>query len=76
MQNTKNRSVEYYNEPEVAAQLNISVARLYALLDEHIFNNGSIRPHDLMFTNSDVALISFWSRSERNPKILRMPRRN
>lgn len=76
MQNTKKKTVEYYNEPEVAAQLSISVERLFALLDEHIFNNGSIRPQDLMFTNSDVVLISFWSRSERNPKILRMPRRN
>ena len=76
MQITKKKTVDYYNEPEVAAQLSISVDRLYALLDEHVFNNGSIRPRDLLFTSSDVVLLSFWSRSEHNPKILRMPRRN
>ena len=64
-----------YTEQEAAELLGISVSRLHDLLDEHIFNNGTARPSDLTFTNSDVVLLGFWRRTQPNPKVVRMPRR-
>jgi hypothetical protein len=75
MQKTKT-PVEYFSEEDVADLLDISLACLHRLLDEHIFNDGSHRPQDLTFTHSELTLLRFWSRSEPNPKILRMPRRH
>ncbi len=75
MQNTK-PNLEMYTEREVADLLGISVSRLYDLLDEHIFNDGTSRPADLTFTNQELLLLGFWQRSQPNPKIVRMPRRN
>lgn len=65
-----------YTEQEAADFLGVSVSRLYNLLDGHIFNDGSPRPADVTFTNSDLVLLRFWLRSEPNPKVVRMPRRN
>ena len=65
-----------YTEEEVAELLGISVSRLHGLLDRHIFNDGTPRPPDLTFTNSDVILLGFWRRSEPNPKVVYMPRRS
>jgi hypothetical protein len=76
MQNTKQPVPEFLTEAEVADLLAISVSRLHLLLDEHIFNDGSIRPAGLTFNSSDVTLLSFWYRSTPNPKVVRMPRRN
>jgi len=67
---------EFYTEPEAAAYLNISIPRLHSLLDEHIFNDGSARPGDLTFCESDMVLLKFWRNSQPNPKVIRMPRRN
>lgn len=67
---------EFYSEAEAAGYLRISVARLHSLLDEHIFNDGSLRPEDLTFCESDLILLGFWMKSEENPKVVRMPRRN
>jgi len=67
---------ELYTEEEVTALLGISRERLYQLLDRHFFNDGSGRPKELTFTNSELVLLDFWRDSEPNPKILRMPRRH
>jgi hypothetical protein len=71
-----NRPLELHTENEVADMLGISLEQLHQLLDEHIFNDGSFRPTDLTFTNSELVLLSFWQRSEPNAKVVRMPRRN
>ena len=67
---------QFYTESEAALMLGISVSRLHALLDEHIFNDGSERPDNLLLQSSDVVLLRFWNRSTPNPKIIRMPRRS
>lgn len=66
----------FYSEIEAAGFLNISVERLHSLLDEHIFNDGSSRPEDLSFCEADLVLIEFWTKSQENPKVIRMPRRS
>ncbi len=66
---------EFYTEVEAAEALNMSVTRLYMLLDEYVFNDGSARPEQLKFRNSDLVLLKFWDRSTPNPKVVRMPRR-
>jgi hypothetical protein len=77
MQNNTNKPVqEVYSETEVAEILGVSIPRLHALLDEHIFNNGIPRPPELTFNSSDITLLSFWYQSTANPKVVRMPRRN
>jgi hypothetical protein len=76
MQNTTIKKQEYYSETETADSLGISLAQLYSLLDEHIFNDGSSRPENLTFTSSELLLLGFWSRSTPNPKVVRMPRRS
>ncbi len=67
---------DLYSELEAAEYLNISIERLYSLLDEHIFNDGSRRPNDLTFCDADLVLLGFWLKSQDNPKVIRMPRRN
>lgn len=67
---------EFYSESEAAGYLKISIARLHSLLDEHIFNDGSARPGELTFCESDLILLGFWMMSQENPKVIRMPRRN
>ena len=64
-----------YNQVEAALFLGISVSRLHMLLDEHVFNDGSERPDDIILQSSDLVLLRFWHRSTPNPKVLRMPRR-
>lgn len=64
-----------YSEAEAALFLGISVSRLHMLLDEHVFNDGTPRPPDLILQSSDLVLLRFWHRSTPNPKVLRMPRR-
>ena len=66
---------EFYTEVEAAQALGISIARLYQLLDEHLFNDGTRRPEDVTFRPSDLVLLGFWHRSTPNPKIVRMPNR-
>jgi hypothetical protein len=67
---------EMYSEQEAADLLGITLLRLHDLLDEHIFNDGTLRPANLTFTNSELLLLGFWQRTEPNPKVVRMPRRN
>lgn len=67
---------EFYSEAEAAEALGISVPRLYTLLDEHIFNDGTPRPEQLTFTSSELLLLGFWDRSTPNPKVVRMPKRS
>lgn len=74
MQNTK-KPAGLYDEAEVADLLSISIEHLHQLLDEHIFNDGTPRPENLTFTNSELILLGFWQKGEDNPKVLRMPRR-
>jgi hypothetical protein len=67
---------EFYSEFEAAAYLGISIHSLYSLLDEYIFNNGTSRPDNLTFRDSDLVLLAFWSKCQENPKVIRMPRRS
>jgi len=67
---------DYYSESEAAGYLDISIGELHSLLDEHIFNDGTPRPEDLNFCESDLVLLGFWKKSQENPKVVRMPRRN
>lgn len=69
-------SKEFYSEMEAADYLNISIVRLHSLLDEYIFNDGTARPEDLSFCEADLVLLGFWMKSQENPKVIRMPRRN
>ncbi len=75
MPNTNKPLEELYSETEAAEALNISLTRLRMLLDEHVFNDGSSRPEELKFRNSDLVLLRFWDRSTPNPKVVRMPKR-
>lgn len=76
MTNSLKPTKEYYSEAEAADYLDISVHELHSLLDEHIFNDGTRRPDDLSFYESDLVLLGFWKKSQENPKVVRMPRRN
>ena len=75
MPNTMKTTKEFYTEVEAAEALNMSVSRMYMLLDEHVFNDGTVRPEQLKFRSSDLVLLRFWSRSTPNPKVVRMPKR-
>lgn len=76
MTKSLNSENELFSEAEAAGYLNISISYLHSILDEHIFNDGSHRPEDLTFCESDLVLLGFWKKSRENPKIIRMPRRN
>jgi hypothetical protein len=76
MTKSLNSSKDYYTELETADYLNISLTRLYSLLDQHIFNNGMPRPDGLTFCDADLVLLEFWLKGEDNPKVIRMPRRS
>ena len=76
MNNWLKPSKVFYSEIEAAGYLNISVERLHSLLDEHIFNDGTDRPSDLSFCEADLVVMEFWMRSQENPKVIRMSRRN
>lgn len=67
---------EFYSEAEAAIYLNISIGELHSLLDEHIFNDGTLRPEEINFCDADLVLLGFWKKSQENPKVVRMPRRN
>ena len=65
---------QYYSEDEAALMLGISVHTLRMLLDEHVFNDGTMRPGNLQLRASDLVLVRFWHKSRPNPKVIRMPR--
>jgi hypothetical protein len=76
MHNVENPFKQLYTESEAATMLGISVARLHSLLDQHVFNDGSERPDELLLQSSDLVLLRFWNRSSPNPNVIRMPRRS
>jgi len=69
------RQPDSYSEHEAADLLGISVSRLRMLLDDNVFNDGSLRPADLRLRPSDLIVLDFWNRSTENPNVIRMPRR-
>ena len=73
---TVRKSADLYSEREAADLLGISVSRLHGILDRHVFNNGTIRPEGLTFKHPELVLLEFWRRSEPNPKVVRMPKRD
>lgn len=75
MVNSAKPEKEFYSEVEAAQALEISLDRLYRLLDDHVFNDGSRRPEHMSFRSADLVLLGFWNRATPNPKVLRMPRR-
>ncbi len=62
-------------ELQAAESLGISLETLYAILDEHVFNQGMPRPANLRFTTSDVLMLSCWVTGARQRNVVRMPRR-
>ncbi len=64
-----------FTETQAAEFLGISLEALHRLLDQHIFNNGSSRPDHLVFSHSDLLLLSVWTDGPGDQKILPMPRR-
>jgi len=64
-----------FTEQEAADSLGIHLSELHRLLDQHIFNNGTARPQGLLFTYSDILLLSFWSDKPDERNVIRMPRR-
>jgi len=75
MRSLPDRHNDGYTEIEAAHMLGISVERLYKLLDENVFNDGSTRPHGLMLRSSDLLLLEYWNRETEHTKVLSMPRR-
>lgn len=66
---------EFYTEQEAADALGISLARLYMLLDQNVFNDGGSRPRNIELTASDVVLLDFWNRAIPLQKVVTMPKR-
>ena len=68
---------ESINEQQAAQWLGISLESLHRLLDEHIFNNGTPRPAQVFFTQSDLLLLSYWcdKPAKGSRKVLPMPNR-
>jgi hypothetical protein len=58
---------DHYSEAEAARVLGISIARLHQLLDQYVFNVGSVRPPDIEFTSSELLLLSYWSKESSSP---------
>jgi len=76
MQNAKTLVKQLYNEKEAAAALGISLPALYAILDEHIFNDGHSRPENVEFAPADLLMLAYWVESSAGENIIAMPRRN
>src|SRR5260370_41074288 len=57
-----------YSESEVAGYLNISVATLHLLLDEHVFNDGTRVTRELTFCDCEIALLGVWNTVRKNPE--------
>jgi hypothetical protein len=62
-------------EQQAAQWLGISIDTLHRLLDQHIFNNGTPRPAEVHFTQSDLLLLSYWCDKPKGKKVLSMPNR-
>lgn len=70
---TSNLAQDLMTEQQAAQLLGISVDALYRLLDQHIFNNGSPRPANILFTQSDLLLLSYWCDNPKLGKVVAMP---
>lgn len=68
-------AAQEFTEQQAAESLGISVDALHRLLDRHIFNNGTPRPEDLIFTQSDLLLLSYWNDGSGEQKVVTMPLR-
>lgn len=66
---------EMISEEKAANSLGITVESLHRLLDQYVFNNGTFRPTGLLFTSSDMLLLSYWAELAGNSKVVAMPRR-
>lgn len=67
---------EAIDEQQAALWLGISIDTLHKLLDRHIFNNGTPRPAEVFFTQSDLLLLSYWcDKPASSRKVIPMPRR-
>ncbi len=64
---------QYYNEPEAANLLCITLLALYQILDRHVFSPENPRPDHLKFTYSELLLLSVWAQPERGHNIVEMP---
>ena len=60
MFNSKMPTKQSYNERQAAEALGISIEKLNAILDRHIFNDGGPRPANVEFAPSDLLIISYW----------------
>lgn len=72
---TSSLAQDLMTEQQAAQWLGISVDALYRLLDQHIFNNGSPRPANILFTQADLLLLSYWCDNPKRGKVVAMPRR-
>ncbi len=75
MLNSEEPSQETYTEAEAARILGITVARLRALLDRYVFNDGTVRPANLELLETDLLLLRYWIKSFPQGKVVRMPNR-
>jgi hypothetical protein len=66
---------QYYNEPEAASLLSISLVALHEILDSHVFSKDNPRPAELEFTYSELLLLSVWAKPERGANVVQMPRK-
>ena len=77
MKNLKRPPQELYSEAEAAAALNISITRLYQLIDKHLLGGEGRRPESLEFTSTDLLLLGYWNTAKKKSgsasKILQMP---
>ena len=65
----------YYNEPEAAGLLCISLNDLHEILDRHVFSKENPRPQKIEFTYSELLLLSVWAKPTRACNIVEMPSR-
>jgi hypothetical protein len=76
MHNFKMPVKQLYNEKEAAEVLGIDLPVLHAILDEHIFNDGTPRPESVEFTSSDLHMIAYWVEKTPMHNLVTMPMRD
>ncbi len=72
---TRNLAYDSLSESQAAQWLGITVEALHKLLDDHIFNNGTMRPEAIRFTHADLLMLSYWCEPTKGSKVLSMPKR-
>jgi len=76
MLSLNNTAKQYYNEPEAARMLRITVRELHEILDHHVFTAQNPRPRSIELTYSDLLLLSVWAEPRRRNNVVEMPHRN